>query len=545
MPSTQPRAAEPGPIGGALAGAARQFLSMPAAWRVASLVLFFGAWEIAGRTNFNWAFPTFFETAAAMGEMIADGSMAAAYLRTIEPLAIGLAISLVVGVGAGVAMGLRRDVEWLSLPIFITMQAAPMAALIPLVTFVYGIGLTSKVLAVIMLALPVIAMNSFKAVRNVSPSLVDMCRSFMGSRRQQIVKVILPAASPMMFAGIRLGVAEGFSGVVLAELLITPTGIGDLITYNRSVAKFDAMYAAIVSIVLFAVIAVTLLDRLETAPLPSRDRERAMKLEARASALPRGAADEAIIAVRGIEMVYGGALTALKDIDLDFERGALTCLLGPSGCGKTTLLKIIAGLLRPTAGEVRVDGRPVTGPGPERAFVFQDFALLPWASVLRNAAFGLEMQGVAEGRARGAGAPAHRPGRARRLRGEVSARALGRHAAAGRARPRARGRRRRAADGRAVLGGRRADPPQVPGGHDQAARGREEDLRAGHPFDRGGGLPLGPHRPLVAAAGAGLEGRRSAHPARRRPRGDPARPGLPRPRRRHLARPAPLRGVRR
>ena len=108
-------------------------------------MLFFAAWEIAGRTNFNWAFPTFFETAAAMGAMIADGSMGAAYLRTIEPLAIGLVISLAVGIAAGVAMGLRADAEWLSLPVFITMQAAPMAALIPLVTFVYGIGLTAKV----------------------------------------------------------------------------------------------------------------------------------------------------------------------------------------------------------------------------------------------------------------------------------------------------------------------------------------------------------------------------------------------------------------
>ena len=231
---------------------------------VASLVLFFAAWEIAGRTEFNWAFPTFFETTAAIWAMIADGSMGAAYLRTIEPLAIGLVISLAVGIAAGVAMGLRADAEWLSLPMFITMQAAPMAALIPLVTFVYGIGLTAKVIAVIMLALPVIAMNSYKAVRNVSPSLVDMSRSFMASRRQQISKVILPAASPMLFAGIRLGVAEGFSGVVLAELLITPTGIGDLITFNRSVAKFAHMYAAIVSVVIFAVVTVALLQRLET-----------------------------------------------------------------------------------------------------------------------------------------------------------------------------------------------------------------------------------------------------------------------------------------
>jgi NitT/TauT family transport system permease protein len=248
---------------GLTSGAVGHVIAMPVTWRLLSLALFFLVWEIAGRTNFNWAFPTFLETLAAFWEMLADGSLGAAYLRTIQPLLIGLVISLGVGVSAGVAMGLRRDVEWLSLPIFITMQAAPMAALIPLITFVYGIGLTAKVLAVCMLAMPVIAINSYKAVRNVPPSLIDMSRSFMGSRWQQISRVILPAASPMMFAGIRLGVAEGFSGVVLAELLITPTGIGDLITFHRSVANFGHMYAVIASIVAFAVITVSLLYRLE------------------------------------------------------------------------------------------------------------------------------------------------------------------------------------------------------------------------------------------------------------------------------------------
>lgn len=101
----------------------------------------------------------------------------------------------------------------------------------------------------------------------------------------------------------------------------------------------------------------------------------------------------AIIETRGIGKSYG-EVEALRGIDLEVPRGKLTTLLGPSGCGKTTLLKIIAGLVEPSAGEVLVNGRRVTGPGPERAFVFQDFALMPWATVMRNVAFGLELRGT-------------------------------------------------------------------------------------------------------------------------------------------------------
>ena len=101
------------------------------------------------------------------------------------------------------------------------------------------------------------------------------------------------------------------------------------------------------------------------------------------------------VSVKGIYKNYGD-VEALRDMSLDFPKGQLTSLLGPSGCGKTTLLKIIAGLLVPNQGEVRVNGQIVTEPGPDRAFVFQDFALMPWASVLRNVAFGLELRKVAK-----------------------------------------------------------------------------------------------------------------------------------------------------
>ena len=107
-----------------------------------------------------------------------------------------------------------------------------------------------------------------------------------------------------------------------------------------------------------------------------------------------GDADHHIVEVIGISKTYEGGVQALKGVDLNMPIGKMTTLLGPSGCGKTTLLKIIAGLLEPNEGEVRVKGVPVFGPGPERAFVFQDFALMPWATVIRNVAFGLELKKV-------------------------------------------------------------------------------------------------------------------------------------------------------
>lgn len=105
---------------------------------------------------------------------------------------------------------------------------------------------------------------------------------------------------------------------------------------------------------------------------------------------------QTIVEVDGIAMRYEGGVQALKGVDLQIPSGELTSFLGPSGCGKTTLLKIIAGLLKPTEGEVRIRGKRVTGPGPDRAFVFQDFALMPWATVIRNVAFGLELRGVSK-----------------------------------------------------------------------------------------------------------------------------------------------------
>lgn len=104
-----------------------------------------------------------------------------------------------------------------------------------------------------------------------------------------------------------------------------------------------------------------------------------------------------MIKLDSIGMTYardGVPFDALSDVDVALETGEFASLVGPSGCGKTTLLKIIAGLLRPTRGAVLIDDKEVSAPGRDRAVVFQNFALLPWADVMSNAAFGLEARGV-------------------------------------------------------------------------------------------------------------------------------------------------------
>jgi NitT/TauT family transport system ATP-binding protein len=105
------------------------------------------------------------------------------------------------------------------------------------------------------------------------------------------------------------------------------------------------------------------------------------------------------VEVRGVHKTYrdhvtGREVPALADIDLTVNQGEFISLIGPSGCGKTTLLKIMDGLLPYDAGEVLIEGRPMTGPGAERAMVFQAFALMPWRTVRDNVGFGLRIRGV-------------------------------------------------------------------------------------------------------------------------------------------------------
>ena len=231
--------------------------------KIISAVVVFGSWEIGGRSGVSFAFPPFSESMVAFWVLVVDGTMFKAYAETLKPLVVGIIISGILGIILGIWIGLSEKFDWLVSPIFIVMQSAPLSALIPLLIMAYGIGLTSKVFVVCIMAMPVIVLNTSAAVKNTPTNIKEMAKAYQAKYSDIIIKVILPASSPIIFAGLRLGVSAGFIGAILSELKITPTGVGDIISFSRSIADYPSMYAAIFSIILLAVLFLNILERTE------------------------------------------------------------------------------------------------------------------------------------------------------------------------------------------------------------------------------------------------------------------------------------------
>ena len=111
------------------------------------------------------------------------------------------------------------------------------------------------------------------------------------------------------------------------------------------------------------------------------------------------------ISASGINLTFTppnrAPVTALRGLDVEVQEGQFVSIVGPSGCGKSTFLNVLLGLIQPDSGEMAIRGRRITGPGQDRAMVFQEFGLLPWRTVMNNVELGLELKGMAVEERRG------------------------------------------------------------------------------------------------------------------------------------------------
>jgi NitT/TauT family transport system permease protein len=202
---------------------------------MSSLILWCLVWEIIGRTELVLLFPPFSAVLVELVELVQTPKFLAASWTTLSTFCIGMALAIVAGVSLGVLMGRVKAAENL-LGMWVNVFAsAPLSALVPVLMILFGMGEKTIVVSVFLFAVWIIALDTQAGVKHITPSLIDMARSFGAGRAAIYGKIILWAALPEILAGIRLGFIRGVKGVVIGQLLVSIIGYGELFElYSRN-----------------------------------------------------------------------------------------------------------------------------------------------------------------------------------------------------------------------------------------------------------------------------------------------------------------------
>ena len=233
------------------------------ALRAASVVAFLLLWEWAARVPISFNFPSPGATLTALIALVHSGALLSASATSLQSLLLGFGGAVVVGVPLGLVMGVVRPVGRVARVYLDVLIALPTAALIPLVILSFGINIVSSAVIVFVFSAPFVTMNAYGGVRDVRPRLVEMAQAFDASWGQLFTRIVLPSALPMVMAGLRYGLSRAFVGLIVAELLLSPFGLGRLIMMSRSMFEHDRMFATVLWTLLLAGAALTALARLE------------------------------------------------------------------------------------------------------------------------------------------------------------------------------------------------------------------------------------------------------------------------------------------
>jgi NitT/TauT family transport system permease protein len=230
---------------------------------MSSLILWCLVWEIVGRLDLVLLFPPFSAVLVALVELVQTPKFLSASWTTLGTFCIGMALAIVTGVALGVLMGRVKAAEnllgmWVNI-----FSSAPLTALIPVLMILFGMGAKTIVVSVFLFAVWIIVLDTQAGVKHITPSLIDMARSFGAGRFAIYAKIILWAALPEILAGIRLGFIRGVKGVVIGQLLVSIIGYGELFELYSRNFLMEKFWALTIVLFAFALVAAQLVGMLE------------------------------------------------------------------------------------------------------------------------------------------------------------------------------------------------------------------------------------------------------------------------------------------
>ena len=215
-----------------------------------TLVVILAAWEILARTVLTnrlfFAPPS--EVALAAVRLWQSGELQHHIAVSFSELIYGVLLAIVIGTAIGVVVGISQRVRSYTEVYITALYATPLVALTPLLILWLGLGIASKISVVFLTAVFPILINTVAGVRSTEALLIEVAQSFCATRRQIIVKVMLPSALPFILTGIRLGIGRGIVGVVVGELFGAQAGLGFLIYTAGQTFDVPSLFVGIVTL---------------------------------------------------------------------------------------------------------------------------------------------------------------------------------------------------------------------------------------------------------------------------------------------------------
>ncbi|WP_458780567.1 ABC transporter permease [Arthrobacter sp. D3-16] len=257
-------------------GLSRRMLNGRASASLISLAVAAVLWELVGQAAKVPFFPPLTVVLTELWSMVTRGEIFGNLATSLANLVLGFGLSLLVGIVVGTAMGRYRRVN-AALGIYVyALLTAPSLVFAPIFFSILGAGQGSIVAVIFMYSAFIMIINTASAVENVNQSLVEMGRSYGASEWQIVTRIILPAAAPMIFAGIRLGMGRAVTGMINGEMFIAVVGLGRMVTVAGK--SFDgaavlAILIVIITVALAAIALVQFVDRRITSWVPNTTKE--------------------------------------------------------------------------------------------------------------------------------------------------------------------------------------------------------------------------------------------------------------------------------